>query len=110
METKFSQVATHEALQEIISDSFTHPIVVFKHSNRCPISSAAYREMQKLNGEVSMVDVNSSRNISEEFARVTGIKHESPQVIILRNGNAVWNASHFDVQASAIKEAVDANG
>lgn len=110
METKFSKVSSPEALKAVISDSFAHPVVVFKHSNMCPISSAAYREMQKLDAEVSMVDVNSSRNISEEFAKLTGIKHESPQVIVMRNGNAVWNASHYDVQARAVKDAVEANG
>ena len=110
METKFLRVASREELQSVISSSFEQPIVVFKHSNACSISSAAYRELLKLDREVSLIEVQTAREISSELASVTGIQHESPQVIILRNGNAVWDASHFDIRTTAVLDALAANG
>jgi bacillithiol system protein YtxJ len=98
-----------EGLQTIISLSYDHPIVVFKHSNSCSISSAAYRELEKLKSEVNMIVVQTARDVSQELARMTGVRHASPQVIILRNGNAVWEASHYDVSAGAVSQALQAN-
>ncbi len=110
VENKFSKLANREALQAIISNSYDHPIVIFKHSTSCSLSSVAYQELQKLNVEVSFIEVQTSRDVSQELAKITGIRHESPQVIIFRNGNAVWDASHFGVKASAVLEALQANG
>ena len=64
--------------------------------------------MEKLDG-VNILEVQSSRDISRELANMTGVRHETPQVIILRDGKAVWNASHFDVRAADVIKAVESN-
>ena len=110
MGNKFSKLSNREALESVISNSYQQPIVVFKHSNSCPLSSAAYRELEKLEAEVSMIVVQTAREVSQELAEITGVGHETPQVIILRNGSAVWDASHFDVKATAVLVALQANG
>ena len=46
---------------------------------------------------MNILEVQSAREISRELANLTGVRHETPQVIVLRDGKAVWNASHFDV-------------
>jgi bacillithiol system protein YtxJ len=107
---KFLKITQKEGLDALISSSNDGPVVIFKHSNSCPISAVAYREMEDLDSDVSLVDVQSARDVSVEIASRTGVRHESPQVIILRDGKAVWNASHFDVKATAVAEAVQANG
>jgi bacillithiol system protein YtxJ len=107
---KFSRITQKEGLEELIKSSNDRPVVIFKHSNSCPISAAAYREMENLVGDVSLIDVQGAQDVSLEIESRTGVPHESPQVIILRNGKAVWNASHFDVKATAVAEAVRANG
>ncbi len=84
-------------------------MVIFKHSNACGISSAAYREMEKLEGEVNLLEVQSARDVSRELADMTGIRHETPQVIVFKDGKAVWNASHFDVKAGAVLKAVESH-
>jgi len=58
---------------------------------------------------VSLLDVHQSRELSRELATLTGVEHESPQVIVLKNGKAVWNASHYGVKAGAVTEALEAN-
>ena len=110
MGNKFLKVTHKEGLDELISNSNSRPVVIFKHSNSCPISAVAYREMEGLDGDVSLIEVQSARDVSLEIASRTGVRHESPQVIILRDGKAVWNASHFDVKARDVAEAVQANG
>lgn len=110
MGNKFLKITHKEGLDELISNSNSRPVVIFKHSNSCPISAVAYREMEGLDGDVSLIEVQSARDVSLEIASRTGVRHESPQVIILRDGKAVWNASHFDVKARDVAEAVQANG
>ena len=106
----FQTIVDTGLLDSLIDNSRQRPVVVFKHSLACPISAAAYREMQKLDSEVVLVEVQNARQVSRELADRTGIRHESPQVIVFRNGKAVWNASHYDVKAHAVTKALEANG
>ena len=109
MGKSFFKIDNRETLDKLITDSKTQPIVIFKHSNACGISSAAYREMEKFEGQVNLLEVQSARDVSHELADLTGIRHETPQVIVLKDGKAVWNASHFDVKASAVSRAVESH-
>ena len=109
MGKSFFKITSREELEKLISVSNNKPVVVFKHSTSCPISSAAYREMERLNGDVSLLVIQSARDVSRELEQVTGVRHESPQVIVLKDGKAVWTASHYDVKAEAVAEAVEAN-
>ena len=106
MAKAFFEIDDRSVLESLITDSKQKPVIVFKHSNACSISSRAYREMEKVEAEVNILVVQSAREISRELASLTGVRHETPQVIVLRDGKAVWNASHFDVQAVAVTEAI----
>lgn len=109
MGNSFFKIANRESLDKLITDSNNKPVVIFKHSNACGISAAAYREMEKLENEVNLLEVQSAREVSRELADLTGIRHETPQVIIFKDGKAVWNASHFDVKAGAVLKAVESH-
>ena len=109
MGNKFLQIDDRNALDNLLTDSKQKPVIVFKHSNACSISSRAYREMEKVEADVNILVVQSAREVSRELANLTGVRHETPQVIVLRDGKAVWNASHFDVQAGAVVEAVESH-
>lgn len=104
----FARLSDKETLDRLVNASKDRPVVVFKHSNACPISSRAYREMEKLE-DINLLEIQTARDLSREIESITGVQHESPQVIILRDGKAVWNASHFDVNAGAVTEAVQAH-
>ena len=108
MPNSFLTVSDKASLDRLLTASKDQPVLVFKHSNACPISSRAYREMEKLEN-VNLLEVQTARELSREFAAITGVPHETPQVIVLRDGKAVWNASHYDVQAGAVSEALLAN-
>ena len=109
MGNKFFEIDDRTALDSLITDSKQKPVIIFKHSDACSISSRAYREMEKVEAPVNILVVESAREISRELANLTGVRHETPQVIVLRDGKAVWNASHFDVQAVAVTEAIQSH-
>ena len=108
MTKQFLKVADKDTLEKLFADSRERPVLVFKHSIACPISSRAYREMEQLDG-VNLLEVQNSRQLSRELEQITGVQHETPQVIVLRDGKAVWNASHYDVKATAVSKALEAN-
>lgn len=87
--------------------------VIYKHSPYCGLSALACREVRQfMKGNpgipVYMVDVVRDRTVSAEVARRFGIRHESPQVIVVRDGEPSWNASHRGVVASALQREAGA--
>lgn len=92
----------------------TAPVaLVYKHSTRCPVSSMAMQEMQRLVRErpdapVWIVDVIVQRRLSGEVAERTGVQHESPQVLLLAWGEVLYDASHFEVRADDLARELDA--
>jgi bacillithiol system protein YtxJ len=109
METHFFRVKDPQSVEDLIKQSETGPVIIFKHSTTCPVSASAYREMEQVDGEVNLIEVQNARSVSKEIATRVGIEHESPQVIVLRRGKAVWNASHFQIKANVVTAAVQAN-
>ncbi|MBD0373769.1 MAG: bacillithiol system redox-active protein YtxJ, partial [Pyrinomonadaceae bacterium] len=105
----FTPVSDSQELESLFTLSHERPVVLFKHSLTCPISSAAYQEMIGVEAYVSLIVVQQARDVSREVESLTGIRHESPQAIILRNGRAVWNTSHWRITRSAVEEAVRQN-
>ena len=109
MTNNFSPVSDASALEQLFEQSNAEPVLLFKHSNSCPISSRAYRQMQDVKTPVSIIVVQDERELSSEVATRTGVRHETPQALVLRNGRAVWAASHFDISADAVEQAVREN-
>src|SRR3982751_4818606 len=106
MKKEFINVNDKSVLEELIARSHSEPVILFKHSTTCPISAAAYAEMSQVPNDVSLVVVQRARDVSQEVAARTGVRHESPQTIILRNGEAVWNRSHWSIKAADVETAL----
>jgi bacillithiol system protein YtxJ len=106
MDNHFVPVADAKSLEELLARSHDKPVIIFKHSTTCPISAAAYKQMSRLKDEVALVVVQRARDVSREVEARTGIEHESPQTIILRDGVAVWNASHWSITSEAVEQAL----
>lgn len=93
-----------------LDDVFRLPLVViFKHSGRCPISRDVRAEIERFIEEVPdipvyLVDVIHNAAISREIAQRTGIRHESPQGIVLQKGTVLWHASHYEVTKAALRD------
>jgi len=83
--------------------------ILFKHSPACSVSWAAHRQVKRFLAEtpgapLHLILVRDDYEVSQLIARKTGIAHASPQIIVLRNGEAVANASHERVTADNLKQ------
>ena len=109
----FLPLETASHLNEAIAASKEAPIVLFKHSNACPISHSAYRRVQQLGDQsdpaVYCLTVQQSRALSNAIADKFNIKHESPQVLLIVRGNVVYDASHHAISVEAIRSKVSAS-
>lgn len=106
MDGPFTPVTGREAVEQLIAQSAQHPVIVFKHDTSCHISRAAYGEMQQITQDVAIIDVARETDLSHEIAERMGVKHESPQVLVIRDGHAVWSASHYDITHDAVAQAM----
>ena len=106
MGNNFSRITDVTELEKLIDRSKERPVVIFKHSLTCPISASAFERMKSYEGDVDLVEVQRARPLSDEIAQRLGVRHESPQIIIVRNGQVLWDASHFQITADKVAEAV----
>lgn len=81
-------------------------VVLFLHDYFCPISSRAYDEMSLVEGDIALIDVAEHGDLTRSVETRTGVKHESPQVLILRDARARWAASHGSITQEAVGEAI----
>ena len=109
MDEHFTPLTDEPALSALVERSQREPVLLFKHDPVCSISIVAYHELRHLDDPIPLIDVTRSGSISRLVAAQTGVRHESPQVIVLRNGAAVWSASHFAITADAVAQAVRDN-
>ena len=84
--------------------------VLFKHSTSCPISSFAYMEVitfvrSHADVPVYIVKVIEQRDLSNRFAEHFGVRHASPQIIVIKDGQAVQNFSHHRITLGAIEDS-----
>lgn len=105
----FNEVADAGELDGLVELSHEAPVLVFKHSTTCPISAAAYREMSNVKADIALVVVQQARKLSNEIERRTGVEHQSPQALVLRNGEVVWSASHWRITAEEVERALREN-
>ena len=97
-------------LDLIKKQSFDSPQVIFKHSTRCSISSMALnrleRETPPTNTDFYFLDLIKYRAISNEIAEQFNVYHESPQILIIKNGECVYDESHQGISMFEIAEQV----
>jgi bacillithiol system protein YtxJ len=82
---------------------------IFKHSTTCPISDSAYEEWNNFNDDFPnakyyFLFVQEARELSNHIAEHYDIKHESPQVLLVKNNSVLWHASHWNITYSALQE------
>jgi bacillithiol system protein YtxJ len=102
-----------DELEAAIAESRERPVLVFKHSRTCGISAEALDELRthveraEPGASYKVITVQSHRRLSDEATARFGIRHETPQAILLRGGRPVWNASHFRITASHLDTIVN---
>src|SRR3954471_17511632 len=101
-----------EELDRILHESKHRPVLLFKHSYSCGVSAEALDELlahlgdQQGDTRYAMVTVQTHRDVSNAIASRLGVRHETPQALLVRNGAVVWSASHFRVNAAELEKAL----
>jgi len=103
----FIEIGSVAALDEFLARANGSAAVLFKHSDTCGVSARAYAEMSKLREPVGLIRVQKVRAVSDEIEKRWNVDHESPQVVIIRDGRAIWDASHFQVKAQQVESALE---
>lgn len=103
MKARFNEIHDAQELDALMEKSNEQPIVLFKHSTTCPISHGVYNEISNADADINLIVVQRARNVSNLIAEKTGVRHESPQALIIKNGAVVYHASHYDVTAADVE-------
>ncbi len=106
MKARFKEINSTEKLDELFEQSNEKAVVLFKHSLTCPISSGVYEEISNADADINLVVVQTARNVSTAIADKTGVRHETPQAMVLKDGKVIYHASHYDVTAEDVEESI----
>jgi bacillithiol system protein YtxJ len=106
MTNGFIELSDVESLDDFLARSNGDPVIIFKHSDSCGISARAYTQMSGLDRPVGLVTVQTARAVSDELEKRMGLAHETPQVMIVHNGQVAWTASHGYIKAAAVEAAL----
>lgn len=104
----WNELTDEKQLAEIKELSKEQPVVIFKHSTRCSISTMAKSRLERSiapgNATFYYLDLIRYRNISNKIAEVFHVHHESPQVLLIRNGECIYDESHNGISMDEIVE------
>jgi bacillithiol system protein YtxJ len=101
-----------EDLDRLLAQTSDRPLLLFKHSLTCGTSAEALDELidhlkeDKLDARYAIVTVQSHRELSNAVSARLGVRHETPQALLIRDGRVIWSASHFRVTAAAVQSAI----
>ena len=102
-----------EHLDEVLEQSKRTPVLVYKHSDMCGTAWHAEGLVNEANEQLAddpvefyKLEVRKARPLSNAFAEKLGVRHESPQALLIVNGEVVWHASHGGIRTRLIVEAV----
>jgi len=103
-----------EQIQEIIEESKQKPVIIFKHSTSCNISATAKGRLERQWNDANLenvtpyyLDLLLYRPISQQVASTFGVEHESPQLLLIRDGKCQYDASHLGIRLDEVKKRVD---
>jgi bacillithiol system protein YtxJ len=107
------ELQTNEDWKKLYQTTGDKPLLLIKHSTTCPISAEAYKEFQTYEKSApneatyALVKVIEQRPVSNVIAEDTGIKHESPQCLLIRNKKVVWSDSHWSITQKSLQKAMN---
>ena len=110
----YKEITTIEEWNDIFEKSAEKDQIILKHSTTCPVSTNALEEYdaylkENPNKDIdyTMVKVRESRPVSNEIEADLDVKHESPQVIYIKNKQKYWTATHWSVTKAHMNAVID---
>jgi len=112
VEVPWHVLSKMDQLDEILEESKTKPVAIFKHSTRCGISRGVLKLLEKNYNltddqlKLYYLDLLQNRDISNKIAARFNVHHESPQMIVIKNGVVVHHDSHHAIEASHLEKFI----
>jgi len=112
MQSGLASIENVAQLERLLTTADPRPLLLFKHSRSCGTSTMALDELLTHLGErgtdarYAIVTVQTHREVSTAVARMLGVRHETPQALLIQDGRVVWSASHYRVTADAVDAAI----
>lgn len=108
------ELTDEQQIATIKEESKTKPVVIFKHSTRCSISSMAHNRLEKLpktdDHLFYYLDLIRYRPVSNLVAEAFAVHHESPQVLVIANGECTYEESHNGITVAELEEQIQEAG
>lgn len=110
--TVWNMISSNQEIEQMLEKSHTRTQIVYKHSPSCGVSYFALRNLNDPNLlendelDFHLIDVIYDRAVSKAFAEKMGIRHESPQIFVIKNGKVLWHDSHNSVHAKNVLEHI----
>lgn len=107
---EWNQLADQDQLKEIGELSQQRPVLIYKHSTRCSLSSMVKERLEEdwdLDSKsmpVYFLDILANRQLSSQVADYFNVQHQSPQILLIKNNECVFHTSHLAIQVGKIKE------
>ncbi len=108
----WKDLSSVEQLGALKESSKQNPVLIFKHSTRCSVSRMALDRLQRNWQQDEMgtvepfyLDLLEHPDVSRQVSNDFQVQHESPQVLLIRNGKSVYDRSHFEIDYRDIKDA-----
>lgn len=106
----WKKLESEQDLEQAIEESKDSPVMLFKHSTTCSISSTVLSRLERkwdLDIPAYFLDLRAHRDISQAIAERFDIRHESPQALLIADGKCQFHESHMGITVDAIKKATD---
>jgi bacillithiol system protein YtxJ len=108
----WTELTQLQQLDTLTEESAQTPVIIFKHSTRCPVSRMALKSFENEYGieegiaKPYFLDLIAHRDVSNEIASRFNVVHQSPQVLVIKNGQSVYDESHGEIDAAVVKGKV----
>jgi len=112
MHAKLTEIGDIEEFDRLLVASGERPLLLFKYSATCGTSAQALDELlahlneRPADATYAIVTVQTHRDVSNAIAHTLGMRHETPQVLLIRDGRVAWSASHYRVTSEAVESAL----
>lgn len=107
----WNKLISLEQLDEIDNMSFQGPVLIFKHSTRCSISSTAlsrlernWNEQDALKSKPYYLDLLNHRAVSNDIERRYNVEHQSPQILVIAQGKCIYSATHLEIRMDEVRK------
>ncbi|MBS1507646.1 MAG: bacillithiol system redox-active protein YtxJ [Bacteroidetes bacterium] len=111
----WTELRSEDQIKQISEESKTQPVLIFKHSTRCSISGTVLNRLErnwddsKAPVKAYFLDLLSYRNVSQYIADYFHVIHESPQLLLIQQGQPTLVRSHLDIRFDEIVQALPKN-